>query len=373
VIAAVALELGSCIAFVVIFRLFFDGLPRGSASELAWTEQGAGALLPGGGVGALAIGGWLLRRQGISTRQVIERSSALFFLTSAVNVAALVGAGGLLAVGVGAGPHDLLRTGVPILGGVAATAAVLTVSVVVRRAPLSGRTGWLVDLAAGIDGAVRSLLRPSWRLIGAVGYLGLDIAALGATFAATGHPLPIAPLVLGYMIGYLANLVPIPGGFGVLEGGLAGTLIAYGAPATQAAAAVIVYHAIAFWIPSLGGVFGYALLRRRLSRHEVPSAQPRPAQPSDLAPTPACATATGRRVGDPRSATSDRRPVTTAAATHEGAVVANANRALPDPLGQNGPLLCRQRARRLDDGRQAKAIAKASCADSARGGHLDEC
>jgi uncharacterized membrane protein YbhN (UPF0104 family) len=265
-IVAVALELGSCVAFVVIFRLFIDELPPGAACELAWTEQGTGALLPGGGVGALAIGGWLLRRQGISRRQVIERSSALFFLTSAVNVAALVGAGALLALGVGAGPHDLLRTGVPILGGFAVTAAVPVVSAVVRHAPRSGRRGWLVELVAGIDGAGRSLLRPSWRLTGAVGYLGFDIAALGATFAAVGHPLPIAPLVLGYMIGYLANLVPIPGGFGVLEGGLAGALIAYGAPPTQAAAAVIVYHVIAFWIPSIGGLFGYALVRRRMLR-----------------------------------------------------------------------------------------------------------
>jgi hypothetical protein len=56
-IAAVVLELGSCAAFVVVFRLFFDELPAGAACELAWTEQGAGALLPGGGVGALAVGG----------------------------------------------------------------------------------------------------------------------------------------------------------------------------------------------------------------------------------------------------------------------------------------------------------------------------
>jgi uncharacterized membrane protein YbhN (UPF0104 family) len=118
----------------------------------------------------------------------------------------------------------------------------------------------------GIDGARHALLSASWRLIGAVGYLALDIAALGATFAATGHPLPVAPLVLGYVIGYLANLIPVPGGFGVLEGGLAGALIAYGAPVTQATAAVIVYHAIAFWIPSLGGAAGYSLLQRRRQR-----------------------------------------------------------------------------------------------------------
>jgi uncharacterized membrane protein YbhN (UPF0104 family) len=264
VVAAAGLELASCLGFVVIFRLFFDELPAGPARELAWTEEGSGALLPGGGVGALAIGGWLLRRAGMSTRSVIDRSSALFFLTSAVNVAALVGGAALFAVSRPDGADELLRVGPPILGGVAAALGVLAVPIVVSRHPARDWPTWLIDLAAGIDRARRSLWRPSWRLLGAFGYLGFDIAALGATFAAAGRPIAVAPLILGYLIGYLANLIPIPGGFGVLEGGLAGTLIAYGAPATQATAAVVVYHAIAFWIPSLGGLAGYARLRRRL-------------------------------------------------------------------------------------------------------------
>jgi uncharacterized membrane protein YbhN (UPF0104 family) len=264
VVAAIVLELGSCLGFVVIFRLFFDELPAGTARELAWTEQGSGALLPGGGVGALAIGGWLMRRAGMSTRSIIDRSSALFFLTSAVNVAALVGAAALFAAHGATGSYELLRAGLPILGGLAATVAVLAIPVVVSRSPERAWPSWLVDLADGITRARRALRRPSWRLLGALGYLGFDIAALGAAFAAAGRPVAAVPLVLAYLIGYLANLIPIPGGFGVLEGGLAATLIAYGAPATQAAAAVIVYHAIAFWIPSLGGLAGYARLRRRL-------------------------------------------------------------------------------------------------------------
>jgi uncharacterized membrane protein YbhN (UPF0104 family) len=258
-----ALELGSCLAFVVIFRLFFDELPAGAARELAWAEEGSGALLPGGGVGALAIGGWVLRRAGMSTRSIIDRSSALFFLTSAVNVAALIGGGAwFAATGGAAGSFDLVRVGIPILGGVGATLAVLAIPVLVDTSGRAWPT-WVVDLAAGISRARASIRRPSWRLLGAVGYLGLDVAALGAAFAAAGRPVAAAPLILGYLIGYLANLIPIPGGFGVLEGGLAATLIAYGAPATQAAAAVIVYHAIAFWIPSLGGLIGFARLRRR--------------------------------------------------------------------------------------------------------------
>jgi uncharacterized membrane protein YbhN (UPF0104 family) len=268
VIVAVGLELASCLAFVVIFRLFFDPLPAGTARELAWTEEGSGALLPGGGLGALAIGGWFLRRAGMSARSIIDRSSALFFLTSGVNVAALVGAGGLLALHAASGPVTLLRAGIPILGGLAAVAVVLLLPVLVERSPERNWPSWLVDLCAGITRARLSLRRPSWRLLGAIGYLGFDIAALGAAFAAAGRGIGLAPLVLGYLIGYLANLIPIPGGFGVLEGGLAGTLIAYGAPATQAAAAVVVYHAIAFWVPGLGGLAGYALLRRRLGSAE---------------------------------------------------------------------------------------------------------
>ncbi|MBV9337966.1 MAG: flippase-like domain-containing protein [Solirubrobacterales bacterium] len=255
-VVAAALELASCLSFVVIFRLFFDELAAGTARELAWTEEGSGALLPGGGVGALAIGGWLLRRGGMSTRSIIDRSSALFFLTSAVNVAALLGGVVALAAGGAGGSYELLRAGAPILGGLIATVTVLAIPSVVARWPRRAWPGWLIDLAAGITRARSSLRRPSWRLLGAVGYLGFDIAALGAAFTAAGRPVAGAPLVLGYLIGYLANLIPVPGGFGVLEGGLAATLIAYGAPATQAAAAVVVYHAIAFWIPSLGGLVG---------------------------------------------------------------------------------------------------------------------
>jgi uncharacterized membrane protein YbhN (UPF0104 family) len=272
IVAAVALEFGSCVGFVVIFRLFFDEVSAGPARELAWIEQGAGALLPGGGAGALAIGGWLLQRHGVSRSRVIERSSALFLLTSATNVIALVGAGALLALGAVGGPDGVVLTGLPIAAGLIAVPAVLLMPILISRSARLSGVSWVADLVDGIDGARHALLSSNWRLIGALGYLGLDIAALGASFAATGHTIPVAPLVLGYLIGYLANLIPVPGGFGVLEGGLAGALIAYGAPATQTAAAVIVYHAIAFWIPSLGGVVGYWLLQRRQALTDARSA-----------------------------------------------------------------------------------------------------
>ena len=284
VAGALVLEVASCSAYVVVFRLFFDQVPAGTARKLAWTEEASGALLPTGGVGALAIGGWLLRQAGMSTAQIIERSSALFFLTSASNVTGLIVGGTLLATGVFGGTDTLVLAGAPVLLGVGATAATLALPAIVRRTPNRSWPSWLLEVTAGIDGARHALTHPSWRVLGAAGYLGFDIAALGATFAATGHPIPVVALVLGYIIGYIANMLPVPGGFGVLEAGLAGTLILYGAPPTQAAAAAIVYHAIAFWIPSIGGLVGYAQLRGRPRSLEL-SARVAPGLRS-LAPQP---------------------------------------------------------------------------------------
>ena len=262
--AAIGLEVASCLSFVAIFRLFFAPIPTAAARDLAWSEMGSGALLPGGGVGALAIGGWLLRLEGMSTSQIVKRSSGLFFLTSAVNVVTLAAGGVLLALGLTGGPHDALRAGVPIVGAVAAVAIALGVPRLsrhlTRRHP---RAGWLEDVGSGVGDARSALSRPSWRLAGAFGYLLFDIGVLWATFAATGAAVPLAPLVVAYIVGYLANAIPIPGGVGVLDAGLVGALTLYGLPVTHAAAAVLVYHAIAFWIPALGGITGYVRLQRR--------------------------------------------------------------------------------------------------------------
>jgi uncharacterized membrane protein YbhN (UPF0104 family) len=266
VATALALELASCLSFVIIFRHFFRPLPTPEAHELAWAEMGSGALLPGGGVGSLAVGGWLLHLAGMPTRQIVQRSSGLFFLTSAINVFTLAAAGLLLLVGIADGPHDVLRAGAPVIVAVAASAVVLGLPRLTRR--ISGehpRAAWLDDIGSGIPDARNALARPSWRLLGALGYLLFDIAALWTTFAAVGPLPPLAPLVVAYLAGYLANLIPIPGGIGVLDAGLVGALALYGLPVTHAAAAVLVYHAIAFWVPTLGGTLAYARLRPRLA------------------------------------------------------------------------------------------------------------
>ncbi len=279
VAAAIALELASCLSFVIIFRLFFRPIPATAARELAWAQMGSGALLPGGGAGSLAVGGWLLHLAGMPTRQIVQRSSGLFFLTSAINVLTLAAAGLLLGLGIAVGPHDALRAGLPVIAAAGASALVLGLPRVMRRVSSEHpRAAWLNDIGSGIPAARHALARPSWRLLGALGYLLFDIGVLWTTFAAVGPLPPLAPLVVAYLAGYLANAIPIPGGVGVLDAGLIGALALYGLPVTHAAAAVLVYHAIAFWIPTLGGTLAYIKLRRSLNpddeRHIAPLTRP---------------------------------------------------------------------------------------------------
>jgi uncharacterized membrane protein YbhN (UPF0104 family) len=249
---AAALELASCASFVVVFRLCFDRVGARDARRLAWTSMGSSVLLPGGSLAGLVCGGWLMRRAGEPADWIARRSSALFFLTSACSVAAVpIGAAALLGH-----PHDFVRAAVPVAVAVVAVAVVMAVP---RRA---GRSGGLAgELTAGIREAERALARPGWRLLGAVGYLGFDIAVLWAAFRALGVSPQAGALMLGYLVGYLANAIPVPAGIAVLDGGLSAALIAYGAPASDAAAAVLLYHAIAFWLPALGGLYGYVRLR----------------------------------------------------------------------------------------------------------------
>src|SRR5436853_356813 len=202
-----------------------------------------GALVPGGGVGGLAIGGWLIHLIGASTSWIVRRSSALFFFTTAVNAAAVIGAALLLLVlGPFSGPGELGRVGIPLLIAVPATALIAALPWVIRRGRRRETPSWLGGIVEGIRDAELTAARPSWRLVGAIGYLGFDIAVLWATLSAVGYSPPLAVLVLGYIIGYVANLIPVPGAVGVLEGGLAGTLVLYGAPITEATAGVLVYH-----------------------------------------------------------------------------------------------------------------------------------
>jgi len=273
---AVLAELASCFAFVFFFQGIFWRGPRRLAARLAWTEMAAGALLPAGGAGGLGLGAFVLSKFGMPGRAIAIRSSVVFLVTSAVTVGALSVFGFGLAVGVFEGPHQPLLTLLPALVGVLVIGLFLAVPGSLTR--IAGKhadkhsriASTLTSLAAGIRESEAVLRHPNWRLLGAVGFWIFDVATLWLAFRALGSAPPFGAVVMGYLIGMAANMLPIPGGIGAVDLGLVGMLAVYGARLSTAAAAVLVYRAISLWIPTLVGTVAYLLLRGDLRRPVTP-------------------------------------------------------------------------------------------------------
>jgi uncharacterized membrane protein YbhN (UPF0104 family) len=269
VVLAGALEVGSFLGYVLAFQGVFSDVPARFAALVAAAEQAFGAVVPVGGAGGIAAGGWLLSRAGMPVRVIAERSAVLFLLTSATNVVTLVLAGAGLAIGLFAGPHNLVLSAVPAGVGVAVLAVFLALALgasdrVRHGGSLASRARGATAGASAIT--LRAIRRPGWRLaIGALAFLLCDIAVLWLAIHAVGYDVPGTALVLAYLIGYLANAIPIPGGVGVLDGGLAAALVLYHVPATAAVSGVLVYHALALWIPALSGTVGFIGAQRQIT------------------------------------------------------------------------------------------------------------
>jgi uncharacterized membrane protein YbhN (UPF0104 family) len=270
---AVVLELLSCAGYVIAFRMVFYRVPALLAIRVALSEMAFGAVLPVGGAGGIAVGAWVAKAKGGSLRRFMERSAVLFLLTSGINAATLAVAGILVGVGVLDAPHQFLLGLLPGLiaaGGVALFWCVPSVAARVVLVEDAGRfVRWLHTTARVVEEAKDEIRRPSWRLLGAVGYLWFDIAMLWVSFRAFGDAPPVGALTLAFLIGYLGNVLPVPGGIGALDGGLTGALVLYGADPAAAAAAVLVYHAIVLWVPTLIGTLAFLRLRPTLSEPVV--------------------------------------------------------------------------------------------------------
>lgn len=292
IVLAVVLEVLSCAGYVLAFQQIFHRAPRRFAMRVALSEMAFGAVLPVGGAGGIAIGAWIVKAKGGPVRRFAERSAVLFLLTSGVNVATLVLAGLAVGAHLVPAPHPVLLGLVPAGVGIAVLLGILAVPALVRRLGegASRRRRWLAVTAGVIEETKAELRAPGWRLGGAIAYLWCDIAMLWVCFRALGHTPAVAALTLAFLIGYLGNVLPIPGGIGALDGGLAGALILYGAAPATAGAAVLAYHAIVLWIPTLLGTLAFLRLRSTLD------------EPLAIAPPARAAAGAGAPQPDPQSA-----------------------------------------------------------------------
>jgi uncharacterized membrane protein YbhN (UPF0104 family) len=270
VAGALALEVGSVVSFIVVFRgVFCLRMPWGFSAQVGLSEQAANVLLPAGGAGGLALGAWALNRAGMSQGHIARRTVAFFLITSSANffVAVLAGIGVLAGV--------LPSEATFALAAVPAGLAVLVISVVLllpRLLPEGSRADGKVRHAAatvaeGVRDAVHLLRsgRPS-VVGGAAGYLLFDMAALAAAFHAFGSSPALGDFLLAYVLGQLGGLVPLPGGVGGTDGGLVAALALYGTPLASATAAVLAYRAFQLGLPALVGTVAFGRLRQTLPR-----------------------------------------------------------------------------------------------------------
>jgi uncharacterized membrane protein YbhN (UPF0104 family) len=273
---AVAFEALSCLSYVLIFRpVFCRSMSWRTSSEIAWSELAAGSIVPTSGAGGLALGAWILHRGGMPAERIARRSVAFFLIKSSVNFVAVAVLGTVMALGLVGPDLSWALTALPAALSLVVIGVVLAIT---RLGPGPDPPPDASKLRTAVSATRRAVITGTAEavaivrkgdvlvIVGAVGYWAWDNAVLWATFHAVGANVPLSIVMMGYLIGQLGGLLPIPGGIGGIDGGLIGTLIVYGAPAAATAAAVLAYRLILFWLPLIGGAIAFAMLRRALDR-----------------------------------------------------------------------------------------------------------
>jgi uncharacterized protein (TIRG00374 family) len=284
--AAAGVEILSIGGYALLFRTVFGrDMPRldwRASLQIPLAGIAAIRLVAAAGAGGVAVTAWALDRAGMEARVIACRMVANLVLQYAVYLAGIVVFGVALAAGVLPGPAPFELTVIPAvlsiaLAGGVLSAVLLPADVERRLRAVTGGPRWwrrLMErlaaapaaLGAGVRTAAALIRKGHPGLLGAVAYWGFDISALGFSFLAFGSHPALAVIVLGYFLGTLGSLLPLPGGIGGVEGAMIGAFVAFGVHADQAVVAVLAYRAISFWLPTLPGVAGYFLLRRTVRR-----------------------------------------------------------------------------------------------------------
>jgi uncharacterized protein (TIRG00374 family) len=294
----IAFEAASLGGYVAAFRavLFCHEVRIGWRASYEITLAGTVAtkLFAAAGAGGLALTVWALRASGLDAREVARRIAAFQILLYAVYMGAMVVVGVGMASGLLPGSTTTSLTLIPAAFGAGVIGLVLASSRagnrieqrLAARAHASRRGRRILQRIAtvprtvhdGMTTAIDVLRHPRLGLLGAPAYWGFDIATLWAAFHAFGAAPPVPAVVLAYLIGTLANAIPLPGGLGGVEGGMIGAFLAFGVNGGDAVLAVLAYRALSFWLPTLPGLVAYFQLRRTIARWREES-------PEDYAPT----------------------------------------------------------------------------------------
>jgi uncharacterized membrane protein YbhN (UPF0104 family) len=188
-----------------------------------------------------------------------------------------------MGLGVFAGPNDWWLTWLPAVIMFVAIAGAIAVAVWAERLTPRVKNRRVAQaitvVATGVTGAVAILRRRSWRVVGTwIDLLG-SIGVLWASLIAVGDHLPFAIVAMGYLVGQIAQVIPVPGGVGAIDAGVTGALVLYGAPSTITTAGELISHGIDLAVPIVAGVIAFVFLP-----HQIDAARARRETTVDASP-----------------------------------------------------------------------------------------
>ena len=275
--------------YVALFQFVY--VEAGSRVDLRASYQitmaslAATRLFAAGGAGGLALTAWALRRSGMRPREVADSTVVFLCLTYAVYMGALIVVGLGLHFGVFEGRDPFGITVVPAIFGSVCFLVFGALALVPtdaerrmrdwaerrhhesRLARLGTRLATVpATVSAGVRTSLRHIRDANPSLLGSVAYWGFNIAILWACFRAFGEAPPWAVIVMSYFVGMLGNLLPLPGGVGGVDGGMIGSLAAFGVDFGLATVAVLTYRGFAFWLPTIPGAIAYFQLRKTVRK-----------------------------------------------------------------------------------------------------------
>jgi uncharacterized membrane protein YbhN (UPF0104 family) len=276
---------------VVLFRAVYQGsgaeIGYRDSYEITLAGHAATRLLASAGTGGIALTAWALRRRGLQAGEIARRMIAFLVLMYAVYVVALIGGGLGLWTGALSGGRSAALTLAPAglaaavcLAALATPAGAARVAQLLRRGSADGQRPRSVAMrTADAVEALGDGVRLAWSIVrerrtglmGAPLWWGFDLAVLWACFQAFGQAPPPGVVLMAYFVGTLANMLPLPGGVGGVEGGMIGAFIAFGVHPELAVAAVLAYRMYAFWLPTIPGAVAYLQLRRTLNTWRQPA------------------------------------------------------------------------------------------------------
>lgn len=296
---AFGFTIGSFGGYVLLFQGVFvragSKIDFRASYQITMAGLAATRLFAAGGAGGIALTAWALRRSGMSRRTVADKTLAFLALTYVVYAAALVIVGLGMFIGIFPGPAPLTLTLLPavfglicfVIAGLIARVPTDLQRRLERTATGGGKGARFAQRLANAPAASSAGLREAIEharsrdpaLLGAVLYWACNIGVLWACFHAFGEAPPWSVIVMAYFVGFLGNLLPLPGGVGGVDGGMIGMFAAFDVSLGLATVAVLTYRAFAFWLPTIPGAIAYFQLRRTVARwnEERPKAEPAPA------------------------------------------------------------------------------------------------